>query len=178
MGLCVGGKNRVKIRSKIWLGHSKESKKWARSLLNKFHIKNHAWIYYNTVTATQRKSTAINTWSSKRTWKCSPPAELTGLQAALLLLLSLHQNRSKPTPFLSSAPLTVQLIFTASNPLKIQLTPLLSSKSPPYSSSCFRCLPQLTLSSLLSLHFSSSVLALSRKPFSSVLSHSYSSPMV
>ena len=129
----------------------------------------------NTVTATQRKSTAINTWSSKRTWKCSPPSELTGLQAALLLLLSLNQNRSKPTPFLSSAPLTVQLIFTASNPLKIQLTPLLSSKSPPYSSSCFRC---LTLSSLLSLHFSSSVLALSRKPFSSVLSHSYSSPMV
>ena len=65
----------------------------------------------------------------------------------------MHQNHRKPTPFLSSAPLTVQLIFTASNPLKIQLTPLLSSKSPPYSSFWSRCLPQLTLSSFLPLHF-------------------------
>ena len=79
--------------------------------------------------------------------------DLTRLQAALLLLLSLHQNHSKPTLFLSSAILIVQFTFTASNPLKIQLTPLLNSKSPPYSSSCSRCLPLLTLSSLLSFHF-------------------------
>ena len=113
-------------------------------------MKNKAWIYYNTVTTTQRKSTAINMWSSKRTWKCSPLVELTGLQAALFLLLSWHQNHNKPTYF---ALLTVQLTFTTLNPLKIQLTPLLNSKSPPYSSSCSRWLPLLTLSSLLSFHF-------------------------
>ena len=113
-------------------------------------MKNKAWIYYNTVTTTQRKSTAINMWYSKRTWKCSPLVELTGLQAALFLLLSLHQNHNKPTYF---ALLTIQLTFTTLNPLKIQLTPLLNSKSPPYSSSYSRCLPLLTLSSLLSFHF-------------------------
>ena len=67
--------------------------------------------------------------------------------------LCLPQNHSKLTLFLFFAFLIVQLIFTASNPLKIPLTPLFSSNSPPYSSSCSRSLPQLTLSSFFSLHF-------------------------
>ena len=70
----------------------------------------------------------------------SLPMELTRLQVALFLLLSLHQNPDKPIH-------------------------LLNSKLLPYSSSCFKCIPQLILSSLLSLHFSSFFSALSRKPF-------------
>ena len=74
-------------------------------------------------------------------------------------LLSLPQNHNKLTPFLSFVLLIVQLIFIASNPFKILLTPLLSSNSPPYSSFCSRSFPS-SLSPLFSHFLYSSIFQL------------------
>ena len=85
------------------MSHTSKGKlKWTISLLNKFHIKNKVWIYYNIVTVTQRISTDNQCDLANIPENTPLPTELTRLQAALLLLLSLHQNPNKPLLLLSS----------------------------------------------------------------------------
>ena len=105
MGLCMGGKNQVEIRSKDMTQTPKGKLKRNCIILKQISHKKPGTDLLDIITATQRKSIAINTWSSKSTWKCSLPARLVGYQVTLL-----HSFCSRKYPPSSLEPVLFKLL--------------------------------------------------------------------